>query len=402
MSTYQKKGSTIYTMDFWFGGTRIKESTGVRTKAMADRVERARRTSLEEGRAGVSKPKVAQMFSTVAEEYLETATASLTPGETRGRAATVRIDRQNLVHLVQGYGKLLLCDITPLHVANYQKKRLAAGAAPTTINNEMGTFRSVMTESGNWARLLPKVNMLEVDYEIGRCLTPAQIEAVLEACISSESRLLYPMVMLQLETGSRSGTVISLQWKDVDFEGQGLRWGRDKTKSGTGRTVPISQRAMAVLEVWAENFPKRKPDHFVFPSDRYKQPKKSERGKVNPYTADPTRHVISVRHAWLTALEKASWILAGRPESMKEIEPFHCRFHDLRHTACTRMMEAKIPIPVIAQLVGWSPTTMWEMARKYGHFSQDAMREAVESISLGGESPLKSHPYNSQQWSNPS
>jgi hypothetical protein len=48
------------------------------------------------------------------------------------------------------------------------------------------------------------------------------------------------------------------------------------------------------------------------------------------------------------------------------------------------MIQAKIPIPIIAQLVGWSPTTMWEMAERYGHFSQDELRKAVEAISPEG------------------
>jgi integrase len=140
---------------------------------------------------------------------------------------------------------------------------------------------------------------------------------------------------------------------------------------------------MAVLEVWAENFPNRKPKHYVFPSERYKQPKDSDRGKVSPYITDPSKPVRSLQRSWETALEKAGWILAGRPESMEGFEPFQCRFHDLRHTACTRMIQSGIPIPVIAQLVGWSPSTMMEMARRYGHFSQATLREAVESISGG-------------------
>jgi integrase len=82
--------------------------------------------------------------------------------------------------------------------------------------------------------------------------------------------------------------------------------------------------------------------------------------------------------------EKAAWILAGRPDSRDGLPEFVCRFHDLRHTACTRTIQAKIPIPVIAQLVGWSPTTMWEMAERYGHFSQDELRKAVETISPEG------------------
>jgi hypothetical protein len=56
------------------------------------------------------------------------------------------------------------------------------------------------------------------------------------------------------------------------------------------------------------------------------------------------------------------------------------------------MIVAKTPIPIIAQLVGWSPTTMWEMAKKYGHYEQDDLRAAVNNIATFGGSPLKSPP----------
>jgi integrase len=86
---------------------------------------------------------------------------------------------------------------------------------------------------------------------------------------------------------------------------------------------------------------------------------------------------------------KAAWILAGRPDSTDGLPGFVCRFHDLRHTACTRMIQAKIPIPIIAQLVGWSTSTMVAMTARYGHYSMDILRMAVETIS-SGESLVKS------------
>jgi integrase len=225
----------------------------------------------------------------VADEYIATEDASLNGNQKGGHASTVRVDRFNLKHLLPVFGKKLLVDITPLDIAKYQQKRLAAGAAPKTVNLEIGTLRSITTRSGQWARLVPDIRMLEVDNDVGRCLTTAEIEAILEACSSSESRLLYPIVLLQLETGSRSGTVLKLPWGEVDFKGRGLRWGKDKTKAGTRRTIPISRRAMAMLEVWAENFPDRKPAHYVFPSDKYRQPKKGERFGAGTYTTDPTK-----------------------------------------------------------------------------------------------------------------
>jgi integrase len=382
----------VWTLDFVFQGQRIRESTGTRNKALARTIERNRRTALEEGSAGVQKPERAQLFSTVAQEYIGGQKATLRPGQKDGRASSVRIDGYNLKHLLLVFGKKLLCDISPKDIAEYQQKRLNKGAAPKTVNLELGTFRSIATDSGHWARLVPKIKMLEVQDDIGIELTVEQQEAVLEACSLSESRLLYPMVMLALETGARDGTIKKLLWSKVDFAGRGLRWGKDKTKSGTGRTIPISRRAMVALEMWATNFPDRKPNHYVFPSERYRQAQAKYKGKVNPYLTDPTKPIRSVQHSWETAKERAAWILAGRPESTDELEPLTCRFHDLRHTAVTRMIKAGIPIPIIAQLVGWSPSTMVTMAARYGHYSMDALRDAVETISSKG-SPVFSPVY---------
>ena len=48
------------------------------------------------------------------------------------------------------------------------------------------------------------------------------------------------------------------------------------------------------------------------------------------------------------------------------------------------MLNAGIPIAKVAKIVGWSASTMVLMAKRYGHFSLDDLRGAVESISGGG------------------
>ena len=40
-------------------------------------------------------------------------------------------------------------------------------------------------------------------------------------------------------------------------------------------------------------------------------------------------------------------------------------------------------LPKVAKIVGWSPSTMVEMAACYGHFTTDDLREAMETISTG-------------------
>jgi hypothetical protein len=48
------------------------------------------------------------------------------------------------------------------------------------------------------------------------------------------------------------------------------------------------------------------------------------------------------------------------------------------------MLNAGIPLAKIAKIVGWSNSTMVLMAGRYGHFSLDELRGAVESISGAG------------------
>jgi len=57
-----------------------------------------------------------------------------------------------------------------------------------------------------------------------------------------------------------------------------------------------------------------------------------------------------------------------------------CRFHDLRHTAVTRLLEAGIPFWVVASMMGWSAATAIRMAKRYGHIGSQALREATDAL----------------------
>ena len=61
-----------------------------------------------------------------------------------------------------------------------------------------------------------------------------------------------------------------------------------------------------------------------------------------------------------------------------------CRFHDLRHTGCTRMLEAGVPFSVVATIMGWSSSTTVRMARRYAHIGQTAQRQAVNALNEAG------------------
>ena len=60
-----------------------------------------------------------------------------------------------------------------------------------------------------------------------------------------------------------------LRWDQVDLVRRTVRVGKSKTEAGTGRVIPLNDKATKVLKFWADQFPDRKPEHFTFPSERY-------------------------------------------------------------------------------------------------------------------------------------
>jgi len=77
---------------------------------------------------------------------------------------------------------------------------------------------------------------------------------------------------------------------------------------------------------------------------------------------DPTRAINSWKEAWESAKERANVAI---------------RFHDLRHTCVTRMLEGGVPLSVVASILGWSAATTARMTKRYGHIGQIAQRQAV-------------------------
>jgi integrase len=381
MSVFRYRGSKIWTMDFVFHGQRIRESTGTRSKTLALKIEDKRRRALEEGAAGIRKRRQPLLLSAAADEWLEIKKTTLAP-------RSVEIVERTLAHLLPEMGRMLICDIEARDIARYQQKRLDEEASPRTVNMDVGTLRAVLKRSGQWARLQPDVKMLPERDDVGRAITSEEEAVLLQACSQSRSRSLVLFVTLAIETGARYGVIRTLQWGNVDLENRCLKWGKDKTASGTGRIVPLSQRAFAAVSFWATHFPERKPEHYVFPAERYGAG--GDEFSPKAYNVDPSKPIRSIKKAWEAARLRAARILNGDVEetaetdSTSKVEPLACRFHDLRHTAVSRMLNAGIPLAKIAKIVGWSNSTMVLMAARYGHFSLNDLRGAVESISGAG------------------
>jgi len=354
----------VWWYKFRFAGRVFRESTKTKSKALARQAERKRHQSLEEAIHGIKKRVAPITFATAAADWLKLKKPTLA-------AKSHRIEQVNIEnHLKSPFGSLLLMDMTADDIAVYQKDRLKEGAAPKTINLELGTLRAILRRHRIWANLQPDVKMLTVRDDVGRALTSEEERLLLAACGSSRSRALLPVVTLAMNTGMRRGEILGLTWARVDFLGERLTVGQSKTAAGQGRNIPLNATALGAIQGWATNFPARRPEHFVFASERYGLA--GNDATAHSHAADPGKPMGSFKEAW---------------ESAKRRSGVTCRFHDLRHSACTRLVERGVPLPVIASLFGWSAGTTVRMAKRYGHISPDAQRRAVAELSREDGAP---------------
>jgi integrase len=148
------------------------------------------------------------------------------------------------------------------------------------------------------------------------------------------------LIIAALETGCRRGELLSLQWGAVDVPRGELRIRAVNAKDAEDRVLPISSRLAGVLEM-ARTDPAGQayqPDAYVF-------------GEVG----QPVRNI---KRAWETAVLKASgqapvWT-AGTlsPDSRAALRRIDLHFHDLRHEAGSRWLEAGWPLHKVRDMLG--------------------------------------------------
>ncbi len=302
-------------------------------------------------------------------------------------AGTRKTYEAALKHVVAKLGSMLVCDLKEVHIAEYQRSRTAASAAAATVNKEIVCLSSILSDQRQWDRLRRDVKRLPENEEAGRALEPEEERILLERASAAGEHQgkwtpLYTVTVLGLNTGMRHKEIRTLRWKDIDLESRVLRVAESKTRAGEGRPIPLTQPASAALQYWAERFQKRRPEHFVFPA--------CENGQV-----DPTHGISNWRTAWRRITGSIQCPACGESQSSGKIcRNVECggkiegmknpleglRFHDLRHSTATKLLEQGTPFAVVAQILGWSASTAVRMAKRYGHIRPEAQPQALAGV----------------------
>ena len=162
------------------------------------------------------------------------------------------------------------------------------------------------------------------------------------------------LVLAALHTTARRGELIKLQWRDLDLERRLVTF-RD-TKNGEDRTVPLS----ATLTAAFKRLPRPIAGGPVFRTP----------------SGSPLTPTI-IRRPFRKAVKAAG--LAG------------FRFHDLRHSGASFMVQAGVPLNTVRAILGHKSLSM---VLRYAHLAPDHLRDGVGVMdrlaSTSGEFPVNS------------
>lgn len=361
MALFQRGKKGIWWYEFVVHGRRYRESTGTTSERLAEKIERKRHRDLEAAAGGIEVTEQAKpvLFSVAAKDWLALK-------EPMVATKTYAMYSADVDRLKPHFGALLVTDITDRDVADYITARRQKKIAEKSIRNELGTLRGILRKHKRWEVIKENVRLPKGREDVGQALSEDEEERLLKACAASTSRSLLVVVTLALNTGMRHDEMRLLRWRQVDLGNEAITVGKSKTEHGAGRAVPLNQRALGALKGWARQFPEKKPQHYVFPSEKI-----GISGDLEipiAYDTDPKKPILSWKTSWTTARTAAG---------------VNCRFHDIRHTCVTRLLEKGAAIATVAAVMGWSPGTAMKMAKRYAHIGKSAQRDALALLDQG-------------------
>lgn len=358
MSVYKRPGASTYSYDFSLGGRRFSGDTGKTREREAlkeqDRLKRVEAARLEaaKGKRGANMTFGAactRYFEEVGEHHAQadTTLASLEWLELNigKRTPLSSIDDEKVAFLVSKRRN----EFRKVGNAKTEKRKVS----PATVNRTCTEpLRKVLRRaSEKWNAVVPSIDWS------GHMLAEPK-ERVREASRDEEAAFMDELgrgfdaaVEFALLTGCRRMEVVGLTWQRVDF------FTRQFTVIGKGsksRTIPMSNAVFTLLWDQKDFDPVAV---FTYVAARTDKRKGIHRGVRYPMTDAGLR--TSMRRAVANA----------------QVENF--RFHDLRHTAATRILRHS-NLRVVQNLLGHSdPST----TARYAHALNDDIRAAMDAQS---------------------
>lgn len=220
------------------------------------------------------------------------------------------------------------------YIVHLKRRKLEGG----TINRHIANFRKMhRLAKSSWGVDTQDINYGVLRQEEPDCrvrwLTTDESEKLIE-CAAAH---LKNIILFALYTGARLSNILNLKWEDIDFVNRKIAFRVKSKKTGAGKyhVVDIHSALFKMLKGM-----------------------KGKSGHVFLYENKP---IAWINHSFATACKNAG------------IKDF--RFHDLRHTCASWLLQKGTPIDVVKMILGHEDikTTL-----KYAHHAKYATLAAME------------------------
>lgn len=357
------KRGQVWWIRFSYQGKRIRKSTETSDKALAKRVYDKILGEVAERKWFEQSPGEDKTVAELLDKYLnDYALSHKSPG-------TIEWNRVIIQELKEFFKDKMIRDLTPEHILRYKMQCKGRGLAPATVNHRLGLLRhafNLAMKEWDWARENPaaKVGRERVRNARDRWLTFDEESRLLKACLSRPKNTslkkapvkgiwLKEIILFALNTGMRQDEILSLAWSEVDLLRRTVTV--LKSKNGEKRTIPLNQKMTDLLK--KKGSVRRADSSFVFPS--LSGTKIIRRNLLRAFYA-------SVERAGITGF----------------------RFHDLRHTFATRLVQAGVDLYKVAKLLGHKDI---RMTQRYAHHYPESLRDGVEVLDRLGTKGAQSN-----------
>ena len=256
--------------------------------------------------------------------------------------------------------------ITHWEIERWRKDKHKAGGASTTTNRDIAALKACISKAVEWgvidAHPLQGLKPSKVDRSAPIRLVSEDEEKRLRKALRDRDQemrrdqsrrserknqptlpdygeyvdLLEPMILLALNTGLRRGELLNLRWADVNSDQLIVQGGT--AKNSQSRIIPLNMQSARILRAWESN------SEWVFP------------GPGDSPLTNIDRRWRSIKEA------------ANTP---------NMRFHDLRHTFATRLLQKGVDIRTVSNLLGHRDIAT---TARYLHTTDETKRKAVELL----------------------
>lgn len=274
-------------------------------------------------------------------------------------------------------------DITHVHINEFLIS-LEGVLSSSTIKKQYNILSSIfkLAQKNEIIKHNPieKAEIPSVTYKQGEVYNSEELKELFHLLSKENNKQMVLIIKMALKTGMRKGELLALQWNDVDFStntihvNHSLSYTKDngymlkepKTKKSVRKVAPPKKLMQELKKHIALKRTNRMESKELWEGGKYYFVFSSDLGK--PLNLD------AVNRWWTRFLDRVNKDL--KKENKKTLK--RIRFHDLRHTAATDLINKGANIHSISKRLGHANITT--TLNIYGHYLEEADQKIAEML----------------------